>query len=85
MRQTPPTLVRVLSLSLMALASVALAACDMVPSPEHQSEAARKAAEHTQLRDAIGHKSELDRAKHAADPVLDADKKHDASIDDAGG
>lgn len=68
-----------------ALLCSAVGACDLVPSPEHQSEAARKAAEHNQLRDAISHKTERDKAEHAADPVLDADKQHDKAIDDAGG
>jgi hypothetical protein len=37
--------------------------------PEHQSAAARKAAEHHELRDAIEHKTEREKAEHAADPV----------------
>lgn len=80
MRQTTPVLA-----ALLALALPALGGCDVVPSPEHQSEAARKAAEHHELRDAIEHKSEMERAKHAGDPVIDADKQHDKDIDDAGG
>ncbi len=70
---------------LLAGALAIAGGCDMVPSPEHQSAAANKAAEHHELRDAIEHKSEMDRAKHAADPVMDADKAHDKQIDDAGG
>ena len=62
-----------------------LGACDMVPSPEHQSAAARKAAEHRELQEAIEHKTERDKAEHAADPVMEADKKQDQAIEDAGG
>ena len=80
MRTTRPALTL-----LLAAAFGSTAGCDLVPSPEHQSEAARKAAEHHQLRDAIAHKSEMDRARHAADPVIEADKKQDQAIDDAGG
>ncbi|CAN5175280.1 hypothetical protein BH11PSE14_BH11PSE14_17720 [soil metagenome] len=66
-------------------ASLLLAGCDLVPSPEHQSAEARKAAEHHELRDAIQAKDYRKRAADAAQPVLDADKQHDKAIDDAGG
>lgn len=62
-----------------------LGGCDVVPSPEHQSAAARKAAEHRELQEAIEHRTEREKAEHAADPVLEADKKQDQAIEDAGG
>jgi hypothetical protein len=77
-----PTLPAALAAVLLC---VAVGACDLVPAPEHQSEAARKAAEHHELRDAIEHKTEREKAEHAADPVLEADKKQDQAIQDAGG
>lgn len=80
MRTTRPALALLLAATLGTFAG-----CDLVPSPEHQSEAARKAAEHHELRDAIEHKSEMDRARNAGAPVEEADKKHDQAIDDAGG
>jgi hypothetical protein len=63
----------------------ALGACDLVPPPESQSAAARKAAEHHELRDAIEHKTEREKAEHAGDAALDADKAHDRALEDAGG
>jgi hypothetical protein len=74
---------------LAALAAVALCgalgACDVVPSPEHQSAEARKAAEHHELRDAIEHKTEREKAEHAGDAVLEADKARDKALEDQGG
>ena len=69
----------------VALLCGALTGCGLNPPPEHQSEAARKAAEHHELRDAIEHKTEREKAEHAADPVMEADKKQDQAIEDAGG
>ena len=88
MRTTHPALALLPAATLVAALVAALGSlsgCDLVPSPEHQSEAARKAAEHHQLRDAIEHKSEMDRARNAGAPVIEADKQHDQAIDDAGG
>lgn len=65
------------------LACLALGACDLVPSPEQQTEAARKAAEHTELRDHI--QQPIDRAKAANIPTEEADKARRQAIDDAGG
>ena len=74
------------ALALAALSSCALlAGCGMNPPPEHQSEAARKAAEHHELRNAIEHKAEREKAEHAADPVLEADKAHDKALEEQGG
>jgi len=65
------------------LACLALGACDIAPPPERQSEAARKAAEHTELRDAI--QQPIDRAKTANDPNVQADQAREKALEDAGG
>jgi hypothetical protein len=80
-----PSSIRLTAALAATLFCGALGACDIIPSPGHQSAAARKAAEHRELEEAISHKTERDKAEHAADPVLDADKQHDKAIDDAGG
>ena len=65
------------------LACVALGACDVVPPPEQQSEAARKAAEHTQLRDAI--EQPIERAKSANEPNEKADAERAKALEGAEG
>jgi hypothetical protein len=83
---TPHVPTRAVLAALAAAAlGIAAAGCDLVPSPEHQSAAARKAAEHHELRDAIEHKTEREKAEHAGDAALDADKAHDKALEDAGG
>ena len=65
------------------LACLALGACDLAPPPDQQSEAAQKAMEHNDLRDAI--QQPIDRAKTANDPNVQADKDREQAIKDAGG
>jgi len=65
------------------VACLALTACDLAPPPAQQSEAAKKAADHGQLRDAI--QRPIDRAKSANDPNLKADEDQRKAIEDAGG
>ena len=65
------------------LACLALSSCDLAGPPEQRSEAARKAAEHTELRDAI--QQPIDRAKTANDPNVKADEDRQKAIEDAGG
>jgi hypothetical protein len=63
--------------------SAALAACDVAPPPEKQSADAQKAAEHTELRDAIN--TPIDKAKAANDPNEQHDKDQDQALKDQGG
>ena len=65
------------------LSCLVLGACDMAGPVAGQSAAARKAAQHTELRDAI--KKPIDRANTANDPNLKADADRQKAIDDAGG
>jgi hypothetical protein len=58
-------------------------ACTMAPPPDQQSEAAQKAAKHTELNDAI--QRPIDRAKSANDPNVKHDQDQDKAIDDSGG
>lgn len=59
------------------------AGCDLAGPIEQQSEAAKKAAEANELRDHI--QQPIDRARAANDPVIEADKKREQAIEDAGG
>jgi hypothetical protein len=65
------------------LACLALCSCDLAPPPERQSEAAQKAMEHHELRDAI--QKPIDRAKDANAPNEQHDQDQAKAIDDAGG
>ena len=58
-------------------------ACTMAPPPDQQSEAAQKAAQHTELRDAI--QKPIDRAKSANEPVIKADEDREKALEDQGG
>ena len=62
---------------------LALGACDLAPPPDQQSDAAKKAAEHTELRDAI--QQPIDRAKDANDPNIKADADREQALKDEGG
>jgi outer membrane murein-binding lipoprotein Lpp len=74
---------RVASLCLTACLSLLLAGCDLAGPIEQQSEAAKKAAEANQLRNHI--QQPIDRAKAANDPVIEADKRREQELKDAGG
>ena len=67
----------------VAAAALLLGACTMAPPPDKQSADAQKAAEHTELRDAI--QQPIDRAKAANEPNVEADKAREQAIKDAGG
>jgi hypothetical protein len=69
-------------LTLFALCLL-LGACDMAPPPEKQSADAQKAAEHTELRDAIN--NPINKAKAANDPNEQHDKDQDQALKDQGG
>jgi hypothetical protein len=60
-----------------------VAACDLAGPIEQQSEASKKAAEANELRDNI--QQPVDRAKAAGDPVIEADKRREQELKDAGG
>lgn len=68
---------------ILVLAALAVAGCDLAPPLDQQSEAAQKAQQHTELRDAI--QQPIDRAKSANDPNVQADKDREQAIKDAGG
>jgi len=70
---------RIATLLLCLIAS----ACTMAPPPEQQSEAAQKAAKHTELNDAI--QRPIDRAKSANDPNLQHDQDQAKAVEDSGG
>lgn len=67
----------------MLLACLALSACDLQGPLERQGEAARKAHEANELRDAI--QQPIDKAKTANDPVIEADKARAKALEDQGG
>jgi len=70
---------RIPILTLCLLAS----ACTVAPPPEKQSEAAQKAAKHTELNDAI--QRPIDRAKSANEPNVQHDKDQEKALEDSGG
>ena len=72
-------LIRMSCLSLGLFAS----ACTVAPPPDQQSEAAQKAAKHTELNDAI--QKPIDRAKAANDPNIKADADREKALEDQGG
>ena len=72
-------LIRMSCLSLGLFAS----ACTVAPPPDQQSEAAQKAAKHTELNDAI--QKPIDRAKAANDPNVQHDKDQEKALEDQGG
>jgi hypothetical protein len=65
------------------LACLALCACDIAGPTDRQSEAAQKAMEHHELRDAI--QAPLDKAESAGAPNEQHDKDQAKAIEDAGG
>ena len=65
-----------------------LAACDKAAAPPDPatSAAAREGARHHELKDAMEANGAQEKAKRAADPTLEADKKHDEQLEkDSGG
>ena len=70
-------------LILSACLGLLAAGCDLAGPIEQQSEAAKKAAEANELSDHI--QQPIDRAKAANDPVIEADKRREQELKDAGG
>lgn len=73
---------RVMPLAIL-VAGLALAGCDLQGPLEQQSEAARKAHEANELRDAI--QQPIDKAKAANDPNVQADKDREKALEEQGG
>jgi len=74
--------------TLMLACLFVLAACDSATAPPDPatSAAAREGARHHELRDAMEANGAQEKAKHAADPTLEADKAHDEQLEkDSGG
>jgi hypothetical protein len=72
----------------LLLACLLLAACDLAPTPKADpdtSAAAREAARHPELKNAIDSVDEREKARHANDAVIEADKKREQELQDAGG
>ena len=75
-------------LTCLLLASLALAACDLAPPPKADpdtSAAAREAAKHHELKEGIESIDHRDKAAAAGDAVLEADKRREQVLKDAGG
>jgi len=73
--------------TLAMLIVLALAGCSATPPPAPAPAAAAKPADtgHHELQGAIDAVDQRDKAAHAADPVMEADKEHDKQLEDAGG
>jgi hypothetical protein len=65
---------------------LALAGCSAAPPPAPAAAAAKPAdGGHHELQGAIDAVDRRDKAAHAADAVMEADKAHDQQLEDAGG
>ena len=79
----PPT---ALPLAAALLAGLMLAACAKAPAPAPATEASASKATHPhELQDAIEARDHRAKAQAAGDATLEADKKHDQELEDAGG
>jgi hypothetical protein len=70
------------------LLSLVLVGCDAAPPKSADpaaGAAARQAEKHHELQSAIDSVDQREKAEHAADPVMEADKAHDQQLEDAGG
>ena len=85
MRLTPPS--TALPLAAALLAGLMLAGCAKAPPPPDPATdaSAREAASHHELQDAIDARDHRAKAQAAGDATLEADKKHDQELEDAGG
>ena len=82
-----PTSTTALPLATALLAGTLLAGCAKAPTPPDPATdaSAREAARHHELKDAVEAKDYRDKAEAAGDATLEADKKHDQELEDAGG
>jgi len=81
-----PSTSTVLPLAAALLAGLLLAACAKAPPTDPATDAStREAAQHHELKNAIEARDHRAKAKAAGDATLDADKKHDQELEDAGG
>ena len=78
----------------LLLACLLLAGCDLAPPPPKDADAkaeadtsavAREAAKHHELKEGIESIDYRDKAAHANDAVIEADKKREQELKDAGG
>ena len=71
---------------LLLLACLTLVACGKAPPVDPDTNAtAREAARHHELEDAIKARDFREKAAHANDAVIEADKKREQDLKDAGG
>ena len=81
-----PSTSTALALAAALLAGLSLAACAKAPPPDPTTDAStREAARHHELKETIEARDHRDKAQAAGDATLDADKKHDQELEDAGG
>ena len=76
------------SITSCLLLAALLGGCDAAPpkaADPATSAAAREAEKHHELQGAIDAVDKRDKAAHAADPVMEADKAHDQQLEDSGG
>ena len=72
----------------LLLACLLLGACDLAPPPPPDpdtSAAARQGARQHELKDAVEAKDYRGKAEAAGDAALEADKKREEALKDAGG
>jgi len=80
----PPAIA--LPLAAPLLAGLLLAGCGKTPPPDLDNDAAaREGARHHELKDAVEARDYRDKAKAAGDAALEADKKREQELKDAGG
>ena len=79
--RTPTTL----PLAAALLAALILAGCAKAPPDPATDASAREAARHHEIKDVIEAQDHRDKAQAAGDATLEADKKHDQELEDAGG
>jgi hypothetical protein len=84
MRLPPPA--TALSLAAPLLAGLLLASCGKEPAPDlDNNAAAREGARHHELKDAVEGGQYKEKAAAAGDAALEADKKREQELKDAGG
>jgi hypothetical protein len=68
---------------LLSTCLVLLAGCNVAQDIEQRKAAEREKVEANELRDHV--QQPIDRAKAANDPVIEADKRREQELEDAGG